>query len=434
MKVPNVQLLLTGDELMTGDIVDSNSAMIAQQLKELGLKVTKKVTVADNLSTLVNEIKSIVLSADILIVNGGLGPTIDDLTAQALSEATNLPLEPNPHALKHLTAWCKKRGMKLNEPNLKQTILPKDCNIIDNKRGSAVGFYINYQQCDVYCTPGVPHELKTMLEEQIKPAIAKTIPCNLKSDVTRLQVFGLGESTLQKLINENLPDWPENIELGFRAGSPLLEVKLTTQSEQAYEKKQLWIAKLSNLLGEHLLGHIKDKPLSLAEYVLNKLQEEQLTITTAESCTGGLIASMLTQISGCSNSFEAGFVTYSNKIKQTILDVPLHTLEEYGAVSKKTVTAMALGALKKSQADIVIAITGIAGPDGGTEKKPVGMVWLAWGNVKNIKTECLYIPLNRRYFQKYTASIALDLVRRYLKGNTELPNYILERRLSNVNK
>ncbi len=427
MKVPNIQLLLTGDELMAGDIVDSNSAMVAQQLKELGLKIARKVTVPDNLTLLVNEINDMTHTADILIINGGLGPTVDDLTAQALSNATRLPLTQHPKALIHLKAWCKKRGMQLNEPNLKQTILPQGCHIIDNKCGSAVGFYINHQNCDIYCTPGVPHELKAMLDEQIKPAISRSVPSELKNHVTRLQVFGLGESTLQKLINEKLPNWPTNIELGFRSGSPLLEVKLTTQSEQAYQQKQLWLTKLSGLLGDHLLGQIKNKPLSLAEYVLNELQKQQLKITTAESCTGGLIASMLTQISGCSQNFEVGFVTYSNEIKNTVLDVSKQTLEKYGAVSEETVLAMAHGALNKSQADIVIAVTGIAGPEGGTKEKPVGMVWLAWGTIQNLKTQCLYIPLNRKYFQKYTSSIALDLIRRYLLNSKEIANYITER-------
>jgi len=204
-------------------------------------------------------------------------------------------------------------------------------------------------------------------------------------------------------------------------------VKLTTQSEQAYQQKQLWLEKLTHLLGDHLLGCIKGKPLALAEYVLNELQKQQLTITTAESCTGGLIASMLTQVSGCSKSFEGGFVTYSNKIKNTILDVSTKTLERYGAVSEETVIAMAYGALNRSQADIAIAVTGIAGPEGGTIEKPVGMVWLAWGTVKNLQTQCLYIPLERKYFQKYTASIALDLIRRYLLNSNEIPNYIIER-------
>ena len=163
MLKPNVQLLLTGNELMTGDIVDSNSAMIAQQFKELGLDIVRKVTIADNLTSLVNEINSLAKQSDILVINGGLGPTIDDLTAQALARATQVELVEHREALAHLTLWCEKRGAKLNAPNLKQTLLPHGCTIIANKEGSAVGFKVTHLSCDIYCTPGVPRELKTCL-------------------------------------------------------------------------------------------------------------------------------------------------------------------------------------------------------------------------------------------------------------------------------
>nr|MBL0711496.1 competence/damage-inducible protein A [Colwellia sp.] len=232
MTTPKIQLLLTGNELMTGDIVDSNSAMIAEYLKELGLKISRKITIADDLPLLINEINQLAEQSDILIINGGLGPTVDDLTTQALAKATKVVLTEHIDALKHVTAWCKKRGVTLNTPNLKQAMLPQGCEIIANRQGSAVGFKVKYFNCDIYCTPGVPHELKTMLIEQIKPDIAKKIPTHLISDVTRLQVFGLGESTLQKMVDEQLPDWPSDIELGFRAGMPLLEIKLTTNDQQ----------------------------------------------------------------------------------------------------------------------------------------------------------------------------------------------------------
>jgi len=423
----HVQLLLTGNELMTGDILDSNSAMIAQELMDLGLKVTKKVTVADDLTLLVNEINMMAEQADILIINGGLGPTIDDLTAQALAQAMNVNLTQHQDALSHLKHWCKERGATLNAPNLKQAQLPDGCQIIENETGSAVGFSVNHLNCTIYCTPGVPHELKSMLTKQIKNSIADQLPITLINEVTRLQVFGLGESSLQKLIDEQLPDWPKTIELGFRAGMPLLEVKLTTSTKQGLELKPLWQNKLAQILGDHLLAEIKEKPLSLAEHVLINLQNKGLTITTAESCTGGLIASMLTGISGSSKSFEAGFVTYSNKIKNTLLNVPEQLLEKYGAVSQQVAIAMAQGALIKSSADLVIAVSGIAGPDGGSEDKPVGTVWIAWGSKSNLQSQCLLLPLSRRYFQRYVASICLDLIRRQLLNSVQIPSYIIEK-------
>ncbi len=427
MTTVNVQLLLTGNELMVGDIVDSNSSMIAQELKHLGLNIARKVAVADEISDLVDELKDMTQRANILIVNGGLGPTIDDLTAQALAQLLGVELTQHPLALAHITRWCEKRGFKLNQPNLKQTFLPSGCDIIANKYGSAVGFKMMVNNCHVYCTPGVPSELSTMLIEEIIPDIKSYVPNSLHYHVNRFQVFGIGESSLQKMLDEQCPDWPNDVELGFRASMPLLEVKLTTKSNLAAEQKAKWINRLHQLLGDHIVAEIDNKPLPFARHLQNLLLEKNAKITTAESCTGGMIASQITQIPGSSVVFEAGYVTYANHIKQQVLGVQSSTLNECGAVSKKTVIEMANGALANSAADYVIATSGIAGPDGGTDEKPVGTVWLAWGCVGNIKTVCLALPGNRYYFQHYVTAIGFDLIRRMLINSSEIPHYIKER-------
>jgi nicotinamide-nucleotide amidase len=428
-----VQILLTGNELMTGDIVDSNSAMMANFLKDIGLEIIRKVTVADNLALLISEINHMAATSDILIINGGLGPTIDDLTAQALAKAMQIELTEHPRALNHITKWCQLRGSELNAPNLKQAFLPTACEIIPNKNGSAVGFFIRHKECDIYCTPGVPHELKTMLDEQIIPEIRQHLPKGLIADVTRLQVFGIGESNLQKLIDQQLPHWPKEIDLGFRAGAPLLEVKLTTNSLTSAALKPLWLQKLTAVLGDHLIAEIQGKPKSLAEHLLENLRKNNLKITTAESCTGGLIASKLTEVSGSSSSFEAGYVTYSNTMKTAILGVSEGDLQQHGAVSEAVVIAMAKGALLKSNANIAIAVSGIAGPNGGSSDKPVGTVWLAWGSIDDIKTQCLLLPYERRQFQQYVTAISLDLLRRFSTELTSIPDYIEERSFSSPN-
>ena len=423
----NVQLLLTGNELMSGDIVDTNSVFIAREFKNLGIELTRKVTVGDNMQLLTEQMEQLSIDADILLINGGLGPTVDDLTAQALALSIGEELTQHPEALAHLTHWCQRRGTELNAPNLKQTILPKGCQIVANKNGSAVGFSVRYKDCDIYCTPGVPHELKVMLEEQIMPVISAALPVGLITDITRLQVFGIGESSLQKIINEQLPNWPEEIELGFRAGMPLLEVKLTIKTQQGLALKPLWKKRLVNALGDHVIAEIHGKPKSLAEHLINQLQQQNLKVTTVESCTGGLIASKLTEVSGSSAVFEAGFVTYSNQMKTAMLDVPKSIFEKEGAVSEAVVVAMAKGSLTKSNADLTIAVSGVAGPDGGSDDKPVGTVWLAWGSMDNIKTQCLLLPYNRVQFQQFVAAIGLDLLRRYQNKLNTIPNYIVER-------
>lgn len=413
-----IQLLLTGDELMSGATIDSNSAYISSQLLKEGYPTTRKVTIGDQFSNLVDNIHYMSKVADVLIINGGLGPTQDDLTAEALAKASHRPLLTHPDALTHLTNWCEKRGYKLNTPNLKQAILPEGVDILPNPTGSAVGLHMIFQNCHIYCTPGVPHELKTMLNESILPDIKKHFPLIDKTHTTHLYTFGLGESFIQKLIDEQLPNWPKEIELGFRAAMPLVELKLTSHSTNLLNKKEKWENRLRTLLGAHI---ISDSSPHLAEEVVKSLKLKSLKVTLAESCTGGLIASQITSVPGASNVFDLGIVSYSNKMKHKILDVEDDTLNRQGAVSKEVVIDMLKGALNLSGADLGVAVSGIAGPDGGTKQKPVGTLWIAWGYADKIETQLLYLPGSRQFFQQFAAAAALDLIRRTALNITEPP-------------
>lgn len=414
MSTVNFQLLLTGNELMTGDVIDTNSVVIAKQVNDIGINIHRRVTVSDDMESLVAEIKHISKMSDVLIINGGLGPTTDDLTSEALSKAFNMPLIENISALNHLNQWANNRSLTLDKANLKQAWLPESSEIIFNRIGSAVGIHLNVNNCDIYCTPGVPNELKIMMDEEIIPLLKKKMPHQEKVHVTRLQTFGLGESRLQTMLENNFPEWPKEIQLGYRANSPTVELKLITHTNVAHQLKATWLNKVKTLLNDHIIGEISDSSVNLPSTVVSLLKENNLTLTTAESCTGGLIASQVTSISGASRVFEAGFVTYSNSIKEKILTVKNKTLNQYGAVSKQTVIEMANGALKKANADIAIAVSGIAGPSGGTPDKPMGTVWIAWGTRKNMQTQHFIIKGDRDHFQKVVAARSLDLVRRLL--------------------
>ena len=418
----NIQLLLTGNELMVGDIVDSNSAMIAKSLKQIGANVSRKVTVADDLPMLTNEIRQISKQANVLIINGGLGPTIDDLTAQALALAADLPIETHSDALAHLKQWGAHRGQTLTEANLKQAELPQGCTVIPNPVGSAVGFSLPLNDCLIFCTPGVPKELKEMLHSQIIPALQPEYHSCLK--IKRFSVFGIGESTLQEIINRHFPNWPSEIELGFRAASPLLELKLTCTSNVHTSQLELMTNQIKKLLGSHIIEEIGSQPQSLASIVLNLLTTRNETITTVESCTGGLIASLITEVSGSSAAFEAGYVTYSNQMKEAMVGVKGTTLAANGAVSEDVVREMALGAIAHSKANYAVAVSGIAGPTGGTKDKPVGTVWIAWGSAKKIQTQQMRINADRKYFQVAVAHRALDLTRRFILNDQSSPHYI----------
>ncbi|WP_286235283.1 CinA family nicotinamide mononucleotide deamidase-related protein [Thalassotalea sediminis] len=423
MSQPNVQLLLTGDEIMNGDIVDSNSAMIAQQLMPLGINISKKTTVADDLAVLVAQIELLSAQADILIINGGLGPTVDDLTAQALAQACNVPLKQHEQAYQHIVDWCQKRNYSLSDASIKQALLPLGVEIIENSIGSAVGFYMRYQGCDIFCTPGVPKELALMLKKYIAPKLSQNSLVSTGFKVEKFQIFGIGESSVQQLITDNLADWPDDITLGFRSCAPMLEIKLTTFANVSALHLKQWQDKLLQLLGDHVLCQIVDEPPTMAEHVLTLLKANKKTIATAESCTGGLIASLLTDVSGASEAFEAGFVTYSNQMKHTLIDVPNDLLSLHGAVSEPVVKAMAQGAIKRLAADYAIAVSGIAGPNGGSIEKPVGTVWIAWGSLNNMQTTRFQINGDRHYFKLSVAHRALDLIRRCLINSKEIPMY-----------
>lgn len=422
----NIQFLLTGTELMVGDIVDTNSVMLAQSLKDHGAELTRKVTLGDDFSALVAEIEHMSRQADVLIINGGLGPTEDDLTAAALACVIGQPLEENSEALQHLEAWCEKKGFRLEGANRKQILLPKGIDIVANSVGSAVGFLIQHNHCQIICTPGVPNELKRMWFDEILPYLKPNLPSLDKVQTVKLHLFGIGESAIQNIFHNQLSDWPQEIEVGYRAASPLVELKLTTRTERAEQLLPQWQIKIEALLGGHVLNSMDESPnqsISIARCVVELLAKRNQTLTTAESCTGGGIASNITRIAGSSQVFEAGYVTYSNRIKTDLLQVAEHTLITHGAVSEAVVIEMAQGALNASNSHWVIAVSGIAGPTGGTEEKPIGTVWLCWGNNTQLKTRCLVYPTSRINFQRFIANVGLDLIRRELLGIKELPSY-----------
>lgn len=427
-----IQFLLTGTELMVGDIVDTNSVMLAQSLKDHGAEVTRKVTLGDDFNSLVTEIEHISRQADVLLVNGGLGPTADDLTAEALAKVIGQPLEENTEALVHLEAWCERRGFNLAGANRKQIVLPKGVTIVPNPIGSAVGFSVVHNDCQIICTPGVPIELKQMWQQEILPQLLPRLPKVDKVKTVKIHTFGMGESAIQNLFDRNLADWPEEIEIGYRAASPLVDLKLTTRSEQAERLLPVWLPKIELLLGAHALkittvngntAEALEQPFTVAQGLVNLLTQKNQTVTTAESCTGGLIASNVTRIPGSSAVFEAGYVTYSNRIKSELLNVKKETLEAHGAVSEEVVLEMAKGALKASGADWAVSVSGIAGPSGGSEEKPVGTVWICWGNKEQLKTKCLVYPTNRLNFQRFIANVGLDLIRREILEINEAPSY-----------
>ena len=413
-----VSLLLTGNELMSGDTIDSNSAYLAQSLKDIGLVPYIKKVVGDDLVLLISSIQELAEVSDVLVVNGGLGPTVDDLTAQALAEATSQPLVRHPHAYEHLVEWAAPRDFKLTESNLKQADLPANCEIIQNPRGSAVGFRCVYHDCLILCTPGVPSEFKPMVENHVLTLICEHGAIEAKSTISRLRLFGITESGLQDMVNNAFPDWPAEVELGFRVQLPVIEVKIATVGDQFIDLNHQWTEKFTGFFADYIIGHDSTR---LTQALNQALLDTNNTIVTAESCTGGAIVSGIISEAGSSAVIGAGYVVYSNAMKTSMLGVSEQTLLEYGAVSENTVREMAAGALQKSDADLAVVTSGIAGPTGGTPDKPVGLVWIAWGSKNNIHARSFFLPIGRVGFQRTASAIAMDLVRREVLGlNTKV--------------
>ncbi len=416
-----VSLLLTGNELMSGDTIDSNSAYVAQSLKDIGVVPYVKKVVGDDLELLVSSIQELANLSDVLIVNGGLGPTVDDLTAQALAEATTKPIVRHPKAYQHLVEWAAPRDFKLTESNLKQADLPEGCELIENPNGSAVGFYCLYLDCLILCTPGVPSEFKPMVENQLLALICEHGAIEAKSTISRLRLFGITESGLQDMVNDAFPDWPSDVELGFRVQLPVIEVKIATVGDEFIELNSQWTEKFNSLFADYIIGQNSTR---LTQALNQALVNTDTTIVTAESCTGGAIVSGIISEAGSSAIIGAGYVVYSNAMKTSMLGVSEQTLMEFGAVSENTVREMAAGALEKSGADMALVTSGIAGPTGGTTDKPIGLVWIAWGRKNKIHARSFFLPIGRLAFQRTASAIAMDLARREVLGlNTAVDYY-----------
>ena len=418
-KQVQVALLLTGNELMSGDTVDSNSSRIALALGAHKIAVGKKITVGDNPTLLGDSLMDLCASADVVIINGGLGPTEDDLTAELVAEVAGQALVNHPRAIEHLEEWCERRGLELNASNLKQALLPQGADLVANPIGSAMGFALEVNGALVITTPGVPVELTAMLPE-ICDRIASRVGGGT-AFIRRLQTFGIGESTIQELVNARTDDWPNGVTLGFRSGLPQLELKLQVDDASLLDNRDEAENLLHELIGDHIIGYDDEQlAMSLQRALLNR----KMSVTAAESCTGGLIASLITREVGSSQVFGSGFVTYSNTAKHSVLGVPEASLAQYGAVSEPVVLAMLAGALEKSGADIGIAVSGIAGPGGGSDDKPVGTVWVAWGTKAHHRAIRLQVPGSRERFQILVAAIGLDIMRRQVLELPPIPHYI----------
>ncbi len=409
-------ILSTGDEVLLGDIIDTNSSFLCSSLKDMGLEVQKIVAVGDNIDIIASTIKDISNQADICLVTGGLGPTKDDVTALSCSRAADDTLNLNENALNSMKLYFKQRGFQLTKDNEKQAMLPLKAEMIINNNGTAPGFYIPINKCLFFFMPGVPSEMKLMFEKQVKKILINKFRLNNEILIERIMVFGLPESKAGLLLQDFQNHFPK-IRLCFRTDFLLIEVKIILSDSLSDPNKALskikkakqWVV---DKLGNKIVSH---QGLSIAEEVARLLIEQGKTLAIAESCTGGLISNMMTDISGSSDFFLFSGVTYSNDSKIDIINVEKKTIIDHGAVHEQTALEMAKGARQKAGSDFAISTTGIAGPTGGSLERPVGMVCIGVAGPGFAKAKTYKFPFDDRLENKKTfATMALELLRRHL--------------------
>lgn len=414
-----IEILATGDEIRTGAAIDSNSAHIAQVLGQAGLEAIRHTCVGDDMDMIVSVLKEIGIRADVAVVTGGLGPTSDDITAEAAAKAKGVELVLNRSALGVVENYFKTRKRTMSPSNKKQAMLPRGAESLYNPVGSAPGFLLKIDRCSFFFVPGVPFEMKRMLSDQVLPRIQKL--CGGTGElslVNTLSTFGLTESAIGELLAGLSTEFPE-ITPGFRSKFPEIQVKLYIRGKddqvlrKILEKASQWVL---GKLGENIFSM---NGTSMEAVVGGLLTAKEATLAVAESCTGGLISHLLTNVPGSSGYLLFSGVTYSNPAKIKVLGVSSEVLKQYGAVHEETVKKMAQGARNVAGATYGLATSGIAGPDGGTDEKPVGTVCIGLATPHDVKGFRFVFPFNTRLMNKRIFAMkALDLLRRELTKKT----------------
>ncbi|HTD97971.1 MAG TPA: competence/damage-inducible protein A [Mucilaginibacter sp.] len=418
MKI-QAEIITIGDEILIGQIVDTNSAWIAQKLNAIGIRIKQISSVSDDKQHILSALAEASERADIILITGGLGPTKDDITKKTLAEYFGVGLIENKAALENVEKIFKRLrgGTTVNElldVNKQQALVPENCEVILNKNGTAPGMWFNHQGKIYMSMPGVPHEMMYMMEEAVIPKLKTSFKLPFIIHKTILTA-GEGESYLAEKIADIEDSLPSYIKLAYLPKLGQVRLRLSAYGDDETVLKSTvneFAEKIVNRVGKAVVTQ-EDIPLEKA--ILNYMAERELTLSTAESCTGGYIAHLITQHAGSSKVFFGGAVSYSYELKESILGVKNETLWQRGAVSEETVTEMVEGALLNFKSDYAIAVTGIAGPDGGTPEKPVGTVWIGVASAEKTVVRKFLFGNKRQQNIERTAIAALNMLNILLK-------------------
>lgn len=412
------EIIAVGSEMLTPDRVDTNSLFITERLNEIGVEVIAKTVAADDGEVLAGLLRLALTRVDLVVFTGGLGPTSDDLTRETVADTLGLPLDEDPRTVERLQQRFARRGMQMPAINRKQALVPRGAEVLANDQGTAPGLLIDRAGKTIVLLPGPPREMKPMVDALVRGRLAAFAGAGR---VVRrvLKTTGRGESLIEEVVQPIYARWahadlPVRTTILATPGSVELHLAVSADSvERARGVLDAATEEIAAALGPTLYAKDNER---LEEVVGAMLRERGLWIATAESCTGGLLASRLTDVPGSSDYVERGVICYSNRAKTELLAVPDALIREHGAVSEPVGLAMAGGVRDLSRTDLGVAITGIAGPSGGTAEKPVGtvVVALAWAGGQRART--MWFPGDREHVKFFASQAALDVVRRYLLG------------------
>ena len=405
-----IEILNTGTELLLGSTANTHGTWIGQELVKWGLRVQRQMTVPDGIA-IEEALREAASRSDAVIVTGGLGPTSDDITREATAKVLGVELIEDEAALRSLKEFFTKRNKVMADSNLKQAEVLVGADVLPNANGTAPGIYAPPRLggdplCAVFLLPGPPRELYPMFHQEVLPRLKALAGVETISQVQELKFVGIGESDFHESLDDVLAEI-DDLEVGYCARLGEVDLRLIGSSEAIAEGRR----HAEENFGEFL---VSDDGRDLETVVVHALAAAGIKVSTAESCTGGLIACRITDVAGSSEVFTHGFVTYSNEAKSQLIGVSEETLNAHGAVSVEVAEEMAAGALKQSGADLAVSVTGIAGPGGGSKEKPVGTVCLGLATKEGVKTFKEIHPRNRLDFKQQVSQRALDLIRREL--------------------
>lgn len=379
------EIITIGDELLIGQVVDTNSAWIAEQLNAYGIELYQITSVHDSREHILMALNEAFDRADIVLTTGGLGPTKDDITKQVLCEYFGTHLIEDARVRAHVEQLYKERPDVLNRLTATQWLVPASAEILENRVGSAPLMVFHHGKQLLASMPGVPYEMKIAMEEQILPYIGRTTASIIHKT---LQITGIAESSLAILLEEYEQSMPASLHLAYLPKDGIIRLRLSAYGELSETEMQQWFERLKSLVSNYMIAET-DEPLEVI--VGHLLKERHQTISTAESCTGGKLASLLNKHAGSSEFYYGSIVSYDNSVKEHLLGVPAEMIKAHGVVSEEVVRVMAESVRKQLNTDFSIATSGVAGPSGGSAEKPVGTVWMAWSTPNGTYAECFHL-------------------------------------------